>query len=370
MYLSAKIRNKPRANDIDSFCKRGSRVTVAADGDTSRPHTGRCKNGILKQFLTSNCFSRVSLSKTLSVAIKLEGLNPAGSVKLKVALALVSALEAEGFSPPNRIIESSSGNLGIALAMVCANKGYHFTCVTDPNTSRDSLRIMKALGAQVFEVGEKDKNGGYLLSRINYIKRILDSDPRYVWTNQYANPNNPQVHVETTAVEIYNKFPDLKFLFIGSGTTGTLTGCAQYFRNRSIKTKIIAVEPTGSITFGGCPGRRKIPGLGTSRVPEIACQDAFDDLVYIDEPTTIMMCRRMAMRTGFLFGGSTGTVLAAVEKFFGSKPENSIVAISPDFGERYLNTIYNDTWVEQEFPNLLAVEPKSDAERREFARCS
>ena len=167
----------------------------------------------MQQFLINNCFCRVSLSKYLSVAIKLEGLNPAGSIKLKVALALIGALEAEGFSPPNRIIESSSGNLGIALSMVCASRGYHFTCVVDPNTSKNSLRMMKALGAQVIEVHERDKNGGYLLSRINYIKQVLSTDARYVWTNQYANFNNPRVHMETTAAEIYNKFPGLNFLW-------------------------------------------------------------------------------------------------------------------------------------------------------------
>ena len=370
MSLSLRVRKESKASNVASLCRRGSRMVVTPDKDTPLSHAEGCKSSNLRQFLTNNCFYRASLSKRLSVAIKLEGLNPAGSIKLKVALALVGALEAEGFSPPSRIIESSSGNLGIALAMVCANKGYHFTCVVDPNTSRNSLQMMKALGAQVFEVSEKDENGGYLLSRINYIKQVLDTDPRYMWTNQYANSNNPQIHMETTAAEIYDKFPDLKFLFIGSGTTGTLTGCSKYFRNRSAETKIIAVEPTGSITFGGRPSRRRIPGLGTSRVPEIACQDVFDDLVYIDDPTTIMMCRRMAMRTGFLFGGSTGTVLAAVEEFFGSKPESSIVAISPDFGEHYINTIYNDAWVEREFPNLLVSEPKGDAEQREFGRCS
>lgn len=316
-------------------------------------NSGSLMQNNLFSLIAHNRFIDIKLSGSLSATLKLEGLNPAGSIKLKTAISLISGLEKRGLGSNVRIIESSSGNLGIALSMVCANKGYPFTCVIDPNTPQNSQRIMKALGTEVIMVREKDENGGYLNSRINFIKDQLSSDPRYVWTNQYANKSNSHAHYETTASEILTAYPNLEYLFIGSGTTGTLSGCAQYFREVSPQTKIIAVEPLGSITFGGKPSPRKIPGLGTSRVPELASSCSFDELIYIDDATSILMCRRIAKATGLLFGGSTGTVLAAIDEYFSSTPKGNIVSISPDFGDRYLQTIYDDDWVESEFPNLL-----------------
>lgn len=313
----------------------------------------RYSDNPLFPLLSTNRFFGVNLSPRLKATLKIEGLNPSGSIKMKTALSLISGLEHAGFAPPQRIVESSSGNLGIALSMVCANRGYHFTCVVDLNTPKDSQRIMRALGTEVIEVREKDQNGGYLQNRIDRIKKLLDTDSRYVWTNQYANPDNTRVHFETTAEEIYAAYPNLQYLFVGSGTTGTLTGISRYFREKSPRTHIIAVEPMGSITFGGKPGPRKIPGLGTSRVPELANPDSYDELLYIDDKKSILMCRNIAKKTGLLLGGSSGTVLAGVQEYFGSDAGQDIVAISPDLGDRYLNTIYNDDWVQHEFPGLI-----------------
>ena len=279
--------------------------------------------------------------------VKIEGLNPAGSIKLKTALALITDAEESGrLRAGGRVVESSSGNLGIALSMVCAVRGYQFTCITDPKASPHSVATMRALSANVVVVTQPDANGGFLGTRIALIQEMLRTDPELVWPNQYANPANPRAHWERTAREILRAVPSVDFLFVGAGTTGTLMGCAGYFRSFSPSTRIIAVDSLGSVTFGRLAGPRHIPGLGTSRRPELCRADDLDAIVHIDEADAAWMCRRIAAEYGLLAGGSTGSVLAAVERYQSEIPaEATVVAISPDLGERYLDSVYDDAWV-------------------------
>lgn len=279
--------------------------------------------------------------------LKIEGLNPAGSIKLKPAVALIEEAEASGaLKPGGRVIESSSGNLGIALSAVCASRGYSFTCVADPNTSVRSIALIRALGAQVVVVDRRDVNGGFLQSRIDYVHGRLAADPSLVWPNQYANPSNPRAHYLQTAAAIAKQISAVDYLFVGAGTTGTLMGVADYFREHSPDTKIIAVDTEGSVTFGHPPGPRHIPGLGTSRRPEIFRSGLADEVVMVPERDAVMMCRRLATGWGFAAGGSTGSVLAAAVGMQGRLSRHSrAVAISPDTAERYLDTVYDDAWV-------------------------
>ncbi|MFF8787891.1 2,3-diaminopropionate biosynthesis protein SbnA [Streptomyces sp. NPDC015125] len=289
-----------------------------------------------------------------SVFLKLEGLNPAGSVKLKTAVALVASAEDSGRCfPRTRLIESTSGNLGVALAMVCAAKGYPLTCVTDPNATVRSRRLMAVLGAEVVVIDVRDAQGGYLQSRIDYIGERLRRDPDLHWLNQYANPAGPQVHQDRTGRAIVAEIGHADYAFIGAGTTGTLMGCAEYLRRHSPVTRIIAVDAEGSVTFGGPAARRHLPGLGTSRRPEILDTRNIDDVVHISEADSIAMCRMLAKERGLLLGGSTGTVLCAVQDAAKFIPDGSVVvAISPDFGDRYLETVYNDAWVAERWPGI------------------
>lgn len=290
------------------------------------------------------------------IYLKIEGLNPAGSVKLKTAIALIEDMERAGLlRPGGRVVESSSGNLGIALSMVCSVKGYSFTCITDPNASPRSVATMRALGAAVVMVAERDANGGYLGSRVARLKQMLATDPELIWTNQYANAANPRVHWERTAASILKNIESVDHLFVGAGTTGTLMGCAAYFRQFSPSTRIIAVDTIGSVTFGAPPGPRHIPGLGTSRRPELCRTDNLDDIVLVDEADAVRACRKIAAECGLLVGGSTGSVLAAVQGNRAEIPPGSrVVAIAPDLGDRYLDTVYNDDWVTARFgPNVL-----------------
>ncbi|WP_438672333.1 2,3-diaminopropionate biosynthesis protein SbnA [Solihabitans fulvus] len=302
--------------------------------------------------VTDDIFLRLSdLVIDSEIFLKIEGLNPAGSVKLKTAVALIEDAERRGvLSDGGRVVESSSGNLGIALSMVCSIKGYSFTCVTDPNASARSVATMRALGAEVVVVANRDSNGGFLGSRIAHLKAMLALDHELVWPNQYANAANPRAHWERTAASILRSIEAIDYLFVGAGTTGTLMGCAAYFRQFSPKTRIIAVDTRGSVTFGYPAGPRHIPGLGTSRTPELLRMDNLDEVLLVDEAEAVWTCRLLARRHGLLVGGSTGSVLAAVRGYGGHlAPGSRVVAIAPDLGERYLDTIYNDDWVTARF---------------------
>jgi 2,3-diaminopropionate biosynthesis protein SbnA len=283
--------------------------------------------------------------------LKCEGFNFAGSIKLKAAKEMVEAAEREGvLTPDSVLIESSSGNLGVALSMIAASKGLHFICVTDPRCNLVTQRLVEALGSEVHVVPEPAEIGGFLGARIAYVEQLVASDSRYVWLNQYENPGNWRAHYGTTAPEIATHWPELDVLFVGAGTTGTLMGCARFFRDWHRPVTVVAVDAVGSVAFGGAPGRRMIPGLGTSVCPPMLDVSLVDDVVRVEEPDTLRVCHRLA-RGGFLFGGSTGTVVSGAEKWLDRHGSDGLtsVAISPDLGERYLDTVYQPTWLETTF---------------------
>lgn len=283
------------------------------------------------------------------LVLKLEGYNVTGSIKIKPALFMISDLERRGVIEPHRstIIESSSGNLGIALALICGLRGYGFICVTDPNISSVNRRSIEAYGGRVIVVDAKDPKGGYLETRIARIQDLLQQNRNYVWLNQYANPLNARAHEEWTAMEILDEIPEVSHLYVGSGTTGTIMGLAKRFAELSPTTMVVAVEPEGSVTFDASrTGRRLIPGIGTSRRPELANPALLHRIVYASEVDAIRMCHLLARRHGLLLGGSTGSVLSAVVADAELFDANStVVAISPDLGEKYMDTIFSPSWV-------------------------
>jgi cysteine synthase A len=290
-----------------------------------------------------------------SLFLKCEGFNFAGSVKLKAANAMVEGAEKEGIlKPGSALVESSSGNLGLALSMISASKGYDFVCVTDSRCNRSIMRYMQALGARVHIIthAAADSDGGLLGARISYVRALCASDQRYVWLNQYTNPGNPNAHFRTTAPAIARDFPQLDVLFIGAGTTGTLMGCARYLREGPRRVHVVAVDSVGSVTFGGPAARRMIPGLGAAVPPPQVDKSFVDDFVLVEEPDTIRTCRRLAQH-GFLFGGSTGTVVFGAISWLQQHNGDNLtaVAVAPDLGERYVDTIYNNEWVQTHFGN-------------------
>jgi N-(2-amino-2-carboxyethyl)-L-glutamate synthase len=283
----------------------------------------------------------------LSLYLKCEGFNFAGSVKLKAATEMVEAAERDGALRPGSIlVESSSGNLGVALSMIAASKGYQFLCVTDSRCNLSTRRLMEALGSVVEIIAEPDPETGFLGARLDYVRSLCAADDRYVWLNQYTNEENWMAHYRTTAPAIARQFPRLDALFIGAGTCGTLMGCARYFREWRRPVRVVAVDSVGSVTFGGASGRRMIPGLGTSVRPPLLDELYVDDVVRVDEADTVRMCHRLA-RGGYLFGGSTGTVVAGALSWLDmyDRHDATALAIAPDLGERYLDTIYQGNWV-------------------------
>jgi cysteine synthase A len=279
--------------------------------------------------------------------LKCEGFNFAGSIKLKAATEMVEEAERNGtLKPDSVLVESSSGNLGVALSMIAASKGYRFLCVTDRRCNLTTRLMMEALGARVHVIDEPDPIGGLVVARINYVRAVCAADARYVWLNQYSNPNNWMAHYRRTAPAIARQFPRLDVLFVGAGTTGTLMGCARYFREWRRPVRIVAVDTVGSVTFGTAPGPRMIPGLGMATRPPLLDQSYVDEVVHVEEADTVRACHRMA-RSGFLFGGSTGTVVSGAARWLAQHDTRKLtaVAISPDLGERYLDTVYQTNWL-------------------------
>jgi len=284
--------------------------------------------------------------------LKCEGFNFAGSIKLKAAVEMVQAAERDGvLTPDSIIVESSSGNLGVALSMVAASKGYRFLCITDSRCNSSTRQLMEAIGSWVHVVTTPADDGGFLGARLDYVRALCASDDRYVWLNQYANPGNWQAHYRTTAPSIVRQFPELDVLFVGAGTTGTLMGCARFLRDWHRPVRIVAVDTVGSVTFGGPPGRRMIPGLGTSVLPPLLDESLVDEVIRVDEAEAIRTCHRLAGR-GFLFGGSTGTVVSGAVDWLARHGSGltTAVAIAPDLGERYLDTIYRANWLRDLYP--------------------
>jgi len=302
-------------------------------------------------FNENDLFVDLSSALGCSLFLKCEAFNFAGSIKLKTACELVEGAERDRLLSANSIVvESSSGNLGLALSLIAASKDYGFLCVTDSRCNPTTKLLMQALGSKVHVISEPHPVSGFLGARIDYVRALCASDDRYVWLNQYCNPNNWKAHYRRTAPAIAKQFPNLDVLFVGAGTTGTLMGCARYFRDWHRPVWIVAVDTVGSVTFGGPAGRRMIPGLGTSVRPGLVDESYVDEVIHVEEVDAIRACRRLASR-GFLFGGSTGTVVSAAMDWLRHHDalDPTAVAIAPDLGERYVDTIYQTGWVREAY---------------------
>ncbi|MDQ1288116.1 MAG: N-(2-amino-2-carboxyethyl)-L-glutamate synthase [Actinomycetota bacterium] len=319
------------------------------DGDATIIHAPQ-------EFLGHNLYVDLLPVVGESLFLKCEGLNFAGSIKLRAAAGMVSAGERDGsIRPGMTLIESSSGNMGVALSIVAADRGYSFVCVTDSRCTTTSQRLMSLMGTRVEVISEPHPTRGLLGARLDRVAALCEL-PGHVWLNQYLNPANWGTHYRTTAPEIARGFPDLAVLFVGAGTTGTLMGCARYFREHRPDTTIVGIDSVGSVNFGGPPSTRHIPGLGAGVRPPILDLTVMDDMLYVPEADTVRTCRKLA-RHGYLFGGSTGTVVSGATRWMAAHPEfagKPTVAISPDPGERYLDNVYDDEWVVERFgPHVL-----------------
>ena len=284
--------------------------------------------------------TRVAPDCGAELVAKLEAYNPAGSVKDRIGISMIDAAEAEGRIEPGRntIVEATSGNTGIALAFVCAAKGYELVLTLPQGMSRERENLLKLYGAEVVLV----ESMGGMDEAVEEAKRICRSRGDCWVPLQFANPANPEIHRRTTAEEIWRDMDGrVDVLVCGVGTGGTITGCGERLKERNPSLHVVAVEPaSSSVLSGGLPGPHKIQGIGAGFVPEVLNREVIDEVIPVDDEDALDTARLCAAREGVLAGISGGAaVWAAIH--VGSRPEQRgkrVVTIVPDSGERYVST--------------------------------
>jgi len=284
--------------------------------------------------------NKIAAGIDATIAAKLEYFNPAHSVKDRIAVAMIDALDAAGKIKPDTIIlEPTSGNTGIGLAMVCAARGIKSAFVMPETMSRERKLILKAYGAELFLTpGPEGMTGA-----IKKAQELAAADPRYVIAQQFENPANPEIHRKTTAEEIWRDTDGKVDIFVsGIGTGGTITGVGEVLKARNPNIQIIAVEPDASpVLSGGQKGPHPIQGIGAGFVPAILNTEIYDEVIRVKNDDALNTARLLASGDGLLVGISSGAAAwAALE--VAKRPENKgklVVVIIPSFGERYLSTV-------------------------------
>lgn len=286
----------------------------------------------------------------LNLYVKLEGCNPTGSVKDRAASYILRKLLNDGtINNDTTIIESTSGNFGVALSAFCKLLSLKFIAVVDPNITSMNEMLIGACGAEIVKVVDPDSYGGYLLNRIKKVKELQSSISNSYWVNQYENPLNAEAYYNSLGNEICSQIKYIDYLFVGISSGGTITGLSRRLKESFPNAKIIAVDVEGSAIFpGSMPKKRFIPGIGSSMKPSILQHAFIDDVVIVDEAVTFNACHELLKNHSIFAGGSSGSVMASIVKFFNNRNLDgavNVVAIFPDRGERYFDTIYNDEWV-------------------------
>ena len=281
-----------------------------------------------------------------TVLAKMESLNPMSSVKDRIGLSMIETAEREGKIKrgTTTIIEPTSGNTGIALAMVCAARGYRCILTMPESMSIERRKVLRAMGAEVVLTAAADGMPG----AIRKAEELLDEVPKSFMPQQFNNPSNPEIHRRTTAVEIWDDTDGKVDIFIaGVGTGGTITGVAQVLKERKSSVSIIAIEPTQSPVLSQMkageelhPGPHKIQGIGAGFVPQVLDMDLVDEIIQVDQENAMDWARRAAKEEGLFVGISSGAALWVANEV-ANRPENAgktIVVVLPSFGERYLSS--------------------------------
>ena len=289
--------------------------------------------------LQLNNYSKKAGISGATILAKLEYLNPAGSVKDRIALAMIEDAEAKGLIKPGAtIIEPTSGNTGIGLAAVAAAKGYHAILTLPDTMSLERRNLLKAYGAEiVLTEGAKGMKGA-----IAKAEELHASTPGSFIPGQFVNPANPAIHKKTTGPEIWEQTDGKVDIFVaGVGTGGTLTGVGEYLKEKNPNVKVVAVEPaTSPVLSKGTPGAHKIQGIGAGFVPDVLNTKVYDEIIAVENDDAFAVGRLFAVSEGILVGISSGAALKAAS-ILAERPENkgkNIVVLLPDSGDRYLST--------------------------------
>lgn len=308
----------------------------------------------------------------LNLFAKLEACNIGGSIKDRAAYSIIRcAMERGDVKAGATVIESTSGNMGIGLAQACRVFGLRLICVVDPKITAQNLSILRVYGAEIDLVTKPDPTTGeYLQARLVRVQELIRRIPGSFWTNQYANLDNARSHHRTMR-EIHLALDGrIDFLFVAASTCGTIRGCADYIAQNDLHTKIVAVDAVGSVIFGGVRAKRLLPGHGAAVRPELFRERMAERVVLVSDLDCVLACRKLVFREAILSGASSGAVMAAVEEVAESIPTDAnCVVVLPDRGERYLDTIYSDEWVQSHLdvsPELLAnvvTKPPSSGQR-------
>ncbi|KQS71312.1 pyridoxal-phosphate dependent enzyme [Modestobacter sp. Leaf380] len=282
------------------------------------------------------------------VQLKLESANRSGSIKDRTAVGLLLSMERHApLLPGTVVVESTSGNLGLALAGLLGPMQCRLIAVIDPRTSPATHSALVAAGAEVVLVDRPDGHGGYLLSRLDTVRDLCRTHPGHRWSDQYGNAANPRIHRLTTGPEIAEQaHPGLDAVYVAVSTGGTLAGVSAHLRSTGRPIRIVAVDAPGSLVTGAPQGRRLIPGMGASRPSAFLARHSYDASRCVADAEAIAMCRMVLADTGLALGGSSGSVLhACLADLAGDHPPRHPLCLCPDGGDRYATTLYDDGWL-------------------------
>jgi len=305
-----------------------------------------------------------------TLLLKLEGANPFGSIKDRTAYGLLRAIEEQRGAGRRTVVESTSGNLGVALAALCRFRGHTFIAIVDPKVQTENLALMAHFGAEIVMVTEADKNDSYSVARLNRVRELLDENPALIWTDQYSNIANPLAHCRHTGPEILQQAGSTDAIFVPVSTGGIAAGVKTHVRQAGPATRVVAVDVVGSVAIGGDSGPRHLTGIGANMRSRFVAESDVDDRAWVRDAPAVAVCRKLKAETGLDVGGSSGATIAACLSYLGDHSHLSRpVCVCPDGGWKYQDTVYDHGWASRNGLDIAAESARFEDEGIRFT-CS
>lgn len=291
---------------------------------------------------------RLTMGNGSEILVKMEGFNPAGSIKDRTALGMITRAESDGrLKPDGTIVESTSGNMGKALAMIGAARGYRVVLVTDPKAPRSMIEFVSALGAELEIISTPDENGGYQQPRRRRVRQLMEEIPDSFWPDQYNNPDNAATHAEHTARELLDEVPDFDVLVAAVGTGGHISGLSRTLKQERPEVVTVGVDAAGSAAFGYPVGHWAMRGLGIAWPPGNLSPEFVDRVHLVCDHEGMGTGRMLARNEGLLVGESAGAAVFGALHHAHLAPGARIVVVAPDAGVNYLGESFDDAWLRE-----------------------